>query len=118
MQVERMEYSKAHGRYTAKVVANERVVIPAVVREALGLTAGDEITLLIDGDDLVLRSRRAAVRRVRERLAAARAPEFSGHEVGDFLSARTGYWESTMADNGPPVRLDLPAVVQQWRRPS
>ena len=113
-----MEYDKPHGRYTAKVEANGRVVIPAVVRAALGLRAGDEITLLIDGDDLVLRSRRAAVRRVRERLAAARAPEFSGHEVDDFLSARAGYWESSMAEDGPPVCLDLPAVLQQLRRPS
>ena len=87
-----MEYSKAHGRYTAKVEANERVVIPAVVREALGLKAGDEITKLIDGDDLVLRSPRAALRRACERLAAARAPESSGSEIDDFLSARTGYW--------------------------
>ena len=113
-----MEYDKSHRRYTAKVEANGRVVIPAVVREALGLRAGDEITLLIDGDDLVLRSRRAAVSRVRERLAAARAPESEGSEVDDFLLARTGYWESTMAEDGPPVRLDLPAVLQRLRRPS
>ena len=113
-----MEYDKPPGRYTAKVEANGRVVIPAVVREALGLRAGDEITLFIDGDDLVLRSRRAAVRRVRERLAAARAPESSGSEVDEFLSARTGYWESKMAEVGPPVRLGLATVLTQLRRPS
>jgi AbrB family looped-hinge helix DNA binding protein len=113
-----MEYDRTPGRYTAKVEANGRVVIPAVVREALGLKAGDEVTLFIDRDDLVLRSRRAAVRRVRERLAAEPAPECSGSEVDDFLSARTGYWESTMAVDGPPVRLDLAAVLQQLRRSS
>lgn len=113
-----MEYDKPHGRYTAKVEANGRIVIPAVVREALGLRAGDEVTLLIDGDDLVLRSRRAAVRRVRERLAAARAPESAGSEVDEFLSDRAGYWESAMAEEGPPVRVDLPSVLQALRRPS
>jgi AbrB family looped-hinge helix DNA binding protein len=113
-----MEYDKPYGRYTAKVEANGRIVIPAVVREVLGLRAGDEITLLIDGDDLVLRSRRAAVRRVRERLAAARAPESSGAEVDEFLSERAGYWASAMAEDGPPVRVDLPAVLQTLRRPS
>ena len=113
-----MEYDKPHGRYTAKVEANGRIVIPAVVREVLGLRAGDEITLLIDGDDLVLRSRRAAVRRVRERLAAVRAPESSGTEVDEFLSDRAGYWESGMAEDGPPVRFDLPSVLQKLRRPS
>lgn len=113
-----MEYDKPHGRYTAKVEANGRIVIPAVVREALGLRAGDEVTLLIDGDDLVLRSRRAAVRRVRERLAAVRAPESTGSEVDEFLSDRAGYWESAMAEEGPPVRVDLPMVLQKLRGPS
>ncbi len=113
-----MEYDKPHGRYTAKVEANGRIVIPAVVREALGLRAGDEITLHIDGDDLVLRSRRAAVRRVRERLATVRAPESSGSEVDEFLSHRAGYWESVMAEDGSPLRVDLPSVLQTLRRPS
>ena len=113
-----MEYDKPLGRDTAKVEANGRIVIPAVVREALGLRAGDEITLLIDGDDLVLRSRRAAVRRVRERLAAVPSPESTGTEVDEFLSDRAGYWKSAMAEDGPPVRLDLPSVLQTLRRPS
>ena len=66
----------------------------------------------------VIRSRRAAVGPVRARLAAARAPESEGSEVDDFLLARTGYWESTMAEDGPPVRVDLPAVLQRLRRRS
>ena len=111
-----MEYDKSNTRYTVKVESNGRIVIPAVVRESLGLQAGDEITLLIDGDDLVLRSRRAAVRRVRERLAAARAPKTVGSDVDAFLAERAGYWKSSMAEDGPPVRLDLPAVLQQLRR--
>ena len=113
-----MEDSKAHGRYTAQIESQERVVILALVREALGIRAGDEITELIDGDDLVLRSRRAGVRRVRKRLAAARAPGSGGFEVDDFLSACTGYWESTMVEDGQPARVDVPAVLQQLRCPS
>ena len=73
-----MEYDTPKRTFTAKVESNGRIVIPAAVRETLGLVAGDEVTLLVEGDDLIVRSRRAAVRRVRERLAAARPPEVTG----------------------------------------
>ena len=64
--------------------------------------------------DFVIRSRRAAVGRVRERLAATRTPDSEGSEVDDSLS----YWESAMTEDGPPVRLDLPAALQRLRCPS
>ena len=37
--------------------------------------------------------------------------------VDEFLSERAGFWASTMADDGPPVRVDLPALLQQLRSP-
>ena len=38
--------------------------------------------------------------------------------VDEFLSERAGYWASAMAEAGPPVRVDLPALLEQLRRPS
>ncbi len=111
-----MEYDTPKRTFTAKVESNGRIVIPAAVRETLGLVAGDEVTLLVEGDDLIVRSRRAAVRRVRERLAAARAPDSPAGEVDAFLAERTAYWESTLAEEGGAVRLDLPALLEKLRR--
>ena len=38
--------------------------------------------------------------------------------VDEFLSERAVYWASAMAEDGPPVRVDLPALLEQLRRPS
>ena len=35
--------------------------------------------------------------------------------VDEVLAERAGFWASTMAENGPPVRVDLPALLQQLR---
>jgi AbrB family looped-hinge helix DNA binding protein len=88
--------------YSARMEANGRIVIPARVREALGLVAGSELSLTVSGDALVVRSRRATVRRVREQLRqrlrqqpaqAHDAMESGGRqapneEVSAFLSER------------------------------
>jgi hypothetical protein len=37
--------------------------------------------------------------------------------VDEFLSERAGYWTSVMTEVGPPVRVDLPALLEQLRRP-
>ena len=47
-------------------------------------------------------------------------PETVGRDVfpsavDEFLAERAGFWASTMAENGPPVRVDLPALLQQLR---
>ncbi len=73
--------------------ANGRIVIPARVREALGLVAGSQLTLLVDGDTLLVRAKPSRIRQVREQLRAYRAdrnlaggPE--GHVVDEFLTER------------------------------
>lgn len=38
--------------------------------------------------------------------------------VDEFLSERGVYWASAMVEDGPPVRVDLPALLEQLRRPS
>lgn len=86
-----MQYETRHDSYTARLEANGRIVIPARVREALGLVAGSELTLTVNGDALVVRSKRATVQRVRERLRhyqAERQPTTTGDAVHDFLKER------------------------------
>lgn len=88
-----MEYGTRPTTYTAKLEANGRIVIPARVREALALVAGSELSLSVEGDALVVRSRQATVQRVRERLRAQRAAQPAGAEgsvVDDFLAERQG----------------------------
>ena len=42
-----------------------RIVLPAKLRERLGIAPGDELALELDGDRLVLEPRAAAARRAR-----------------------------------------------------
>jgi AbrB family looped-hinge helix DNA binding protein len=89
-----MKYGTAGASFTARMEANGRIVIPARVREALGLVAGSQLTLSVDGEALVIRSKAARIRQVRERLLAqqtereaAGAPP-AGQVVQDFLAER------------------------------
>lgn len=96
-----MKQDAARVTYSARVEANGRILIPARVREALGLVAGSELSLTVYGDALVVRSRRATVRRVREQLrerlrrqqesageAPAGAPAADGQGLDAFLRER------------------------------
>ncbi len=38
--------------------------------------------------------------------------------VDEFLSERAGFWASAMADDGPSVLVDLPALLPWLRSPS
>jgi len=88
-----MQYETKQDSYTARMEANGRIVIPARVRESLGLTAGSQLTLTVEGDALVVRSKAARIRQVRERMAAYRAERNlpggpDGHVVDEFLAER------------------------------
>jgi AbrB family looped-hinge helix DNA binding protein len=52
----------------ARLNENGRVVIPAPIRQKLGLSAGDTLFFSIDGDVLRIESQRARVRRIQESL--------------------------------------------------
>ena len=89
-----MQYETTRDSYTARMEANGRIVIPARVRESLGLTAGSQLTLTVEGDALVVRSKAARIRQVRERLRvqqlereAAGGPR-AGQVVEEFLAER------------------------------
>ena len=51
---------------SSKINQNGRIVIPAAVREQLGLRPGDTLFMSVEGDVLKLESHRARVRRVQE----------------------------------------------------
>jgi AbrB family looped-hinge helix DNA binding protein len=53
----------------SKLNNNGRIVIPAVIRQRMGLKPGDTLLLRIDGDVLVLESQQARIRRVQESLS-------------------------------------------------
>lgn len=88
-----MQYGSPRDSYTARLEANGRIVIPARVREALRLVAGSELSLTVEGDALVVRSKQATVQRVRERLRAYQAERnpANGHDrsaVDELLAER------------------------------
>jgi len=63
--------------HTKGIVAQEarlgdqgRLVIPAAARRALGLRAGDVLTVRVEDDHLVLERRAAVLARLRQRFAA------------------------------------------------
>ena len=114
-----MQYGTKPDSYTARMEANGRIVIPARVRESLGLAAGSQLTLTVEGDALVVRSKAARIRQVRERMAAYRAerkipggPE--GRGVDEFLAerreeeARREARLDALFPNHPPLATPLP----------
>ena len=59
--------------FVVKLGSNGRLVIPAAVRRALGVTEGDDLSLALVDDELRVTTIRAAVRRA-QRLMAQRVP--------------------------------------------
>jgi AbrB family looped-hinge helix DNA binding protein len=51
---------------SSKINQNGRIVIPAAIREQMGLSPGDTLFMSVEGDVLKLESHRARVRRVQE----------------------------------------------------
>ena len=67
-----------------KLGSNGRLVIPAAVRRALGVTEGDELSLAVFDEELRVTTIRAAVRRA-QRVMAQRVP--SERSLADELVA-------------------------------
>ena len=51
-------------RHLVRIAQGGRVVIPAEFRKALGVGIGDEMVIELQGDELRLRSRQDAIKRV------------------------------------------------------
>lgn len=61
-----------------------RLVIPAVIREALGMKPGDSVELRVENHELRISTRRARIRKAQERAARLIKP---GTLVSEELSA-------------------------------
>ena len=55
---------------SVRLGAQGRLVVPAVLREALGFEAGDQLVVRVQDDRLIVESRESVVRRVQELFGA------------------------------------------------
>jgi AbrB family looped-hinge helix DNA binding protein len=67
-----------------QVGAKGRIVIPAEIREAMGIKAGDSLELRFDDDELRVATRRARLKRAQERIRKLIPP---GVSLADELLA-------------------------------
>ena len=51
----------------AHINENGRIVIPAPFRQALGIQAGDEVVLLLEGDEVRITTQRRRIQRAQSR---------------------------------------------------
>ena len=68
----------------AHVGEKGRLVIPAEIREALGMKPGDSVELRVENHELRISTRRARIRRAQERIRQLVPP---GVSLSDELSA-------------------------------
>ena len=82
-----------------------RIVIPAAVREELGLGVGDELSTRVEDGQLVLERREDVARRLRKRFASV-AP---GRSLSEELIAERREEARTEAREADEERSDGPA---------
>lgn len=70
----------------SKVSEGGRVVIPAKLREALGIKIGESVTLRVEGNTLELSTQKEALRRIRELVRKHVPPDVS--LVDEFIEER------------------------------
>lgn len=63
--------------HTASLSKEGRVLIPASIRQQLGLRVGEPLTLFVVDGELRISSRLTALRKMQERLAPLWAPDVS-----------------------------------------
>jgi AbrB family looped-hinge helix DNA binding protein len=66
---------------TVELGAGGRLVIPAPMRQALGIKVGDRLTVRVEGDELRIYTYEAGIRRMQERLR----PYLPDKAVDEFL---------------------------------
>ena len=70
-----------------RVAAGGRVVIPAEYRKALGVKVGDQVVIELQGDELRLRPRRAAITKV-QALVRQYIPDESRSLADELIAER------------------------------
>jgi AbrB family looped-hinge helix DNA binding protein len=75
-------------RSETSTVSNEgRVVIPAAMRKAMGLEAGSTVTFRLEAGELVMTTRRAAIRKLQELVRNAPIKQ-AGSVVDELIAER------------------------------
>jgi AbrB family looped-hinge helix DNA binding protein len=72
-------------RRRVRIAPGGRVVIPAEFRKALGVTVGDQMIIELEDDELRLRSRQAAIKKV-QAMVRKHLPD-DGRSLADELIA-------------------------------
>lgn len=77
-------------REVLKIGEGGRLVIPAAMREQMGIAPGDMLVAHVEDGELKLVSRKTALRRIRQKAAARKKPGES--VVDEFLAERRAMW--------------------------
>ncbi|TKT81277.1 AbrB/MazE/SpoVT family DNA-binding domain-containing protein [Aquamicrobium sp. LC103] len=77
-------------REKLKLADGGRIVIPAAMREEMGVKPGDTLVAHVENGELRLISRRMALRRVQEKARQRKEPGES--VVDEFLAERRAMW--------------------------
>jgi AbrB family looped-hinge helix DNA binding protein len=80
--IARFDMGKA---FDARVAHNGRLVLPKMVREALGMADGGTVVFSVEGDEVKLTSIRQSVKRAQELYRQYATNDFS---VDDFIAER------------------------------
>ncbi len=79
--------------YRTKIDPNGRIVLPADIRHRLGVAAGDELTLELEGDAVRVRSFRQSVREAQALYRARKKKGKKGDLVQELLDLRADeFW--------------------------
>jgi AbrB family looped-hinge helix DNA binding protein len=70
-----------------RIAAGGRVVIPAEYRKALGVEVGDHVVIELKGDELRLRSRQAAIKKV-QAMVRKHIPDESRSLADELIAER------------------------------
>src|SRR5450631_4449972 len=65
---------KRHSFFNARINENGRIVIPAAIREQMGLKAGEAVVMEIEDGVLRIESHRAHIRRIQQEFRQPAAP--------------------------------------------
>ena len=74
----------------ATLGADGRLLIPAALRDAVGIKRGERVTLRVEDGRIVVESWQAAIKRIQDMLAYLKVPGQS--VVDEFLAERRAMW--------------------------
>jgi AbrB family looped-hinge helix DNA binding protein len=98
-----MTKSVTNSHFNARINENGRIVIPAAIREQMGLKAGEAVVMEIEDGILRIESHRAHIRRIQQEFRQSPAP-------GSKLAPQQLITEQLIEDR----REDASQEMEQW----